>query len=198
MWNALSEFQNSVSLWVISWKNRNINDGVNKIAWLIQTDAAINPGNSWWPLINLDWKVMWINTAIIQWSEWLWFSINLTKNKIDYILNSIDKYWVIKKPFIWINYLPISESIKEQYNLKTDYWLYVINQKWSVIIWSPAEKAWIKQWDIITKIEWNNIWITNDLNQFIQSKLPWDKIKLSILREWNDKEINIEIVLWEI
>ena len=197
MWNALSEFQNSVSLWVISWKNRNINDGVNNIWWLIQTDAAVNPGNSWWPLINLDWKVMWINTAIIQWSEWLWFSINLTKNKIDYMLNSIEKYWIIKKPFIWINYLPISESIQQEYKLKSSFGLYIINQKWSVLEWSPADKAWIKAWDIITKIDWTNVWITNDLNQFIQNKLPWDIIKLSILRWWNDKEIDITVELWE-
>lgn len=198
MWNALSEFQNSVSLWVISWKNRNINDGRNKISGLIQTDAAINPGNSWWPLINLDWKVMWINTAIIEWSEWLWFSISLTKNKIDYMLDSVEKYWVIKKPFIWINYIPISESIKNQYKLNTDNWLYIINQETSVVNWSPAEIAWIKPWDIITKIDWKNIWIDFDLNQFIQNKIPGEKINMSLIRDWKDKEINITVTLWEI
>jgi len=197
MWNALAEFQNSVSLWVISWKNRNINDGVNKISWLIQTDAAINPGNSWWPLINLDWKVMWINTAIVQWSEWLWFSISLTKNKIDFILKSIEKYGVIKKPYIWINYIAINDSVKNEYNLNTNNWIYIINQEGSVISGSPADNAWIKPWDIITKINWNEINQNNDLNQFIQSIIPWDKVTLTIIRNWKDKEINIEIISWE-
>ncbi len=198
VWNALSEFQNSVSLWVISWKNRNISDGKNTIWWLLQTDAAINPGNSWWPLINLDWKVMWINTAIIEWREWLWFSIGLTKDKINYMLESIKKYGVIKKPFIWVNYLTISESIQKQYNLKSNVWLYVINEEWSVVLWSPAEKAWIKKWDIITKIDGINLWINYDLNYFIQNKSPGEKINLSILREWENNEINIIVELWEI
>lgn len=198
VWNALSEFQNSVSLWVVSWKNRNINDGINKIWWLIQTDAAINPGNSWWPLIDLDWKVMWINTAIIEWSEWLWFSISLTKDKINYMLDSVKKYGVIKKTFVWINYIPITSWVQKEYNVKTTNWLYVINQEWSVVKWSPAEKAWIKPWDVITKIDWINLWINYDLNQFIQNKLPWNKINLSIVRGNEKKEINIIVELWEI
>ncbi len=197
MWNALSEFQNSVSLWVISWKNRNINDWNNMISWLIQTDAAINPGNSWWPLINLDWKVMWINTAIIQWSEWLWFSIWLTKNKIDYMLKSISKYWVIKKPYIWINYIAINEEVQKQNNLKTNTWLYVVKQEWSVVNWSPADAEWIKPGDIITKIDWVNIWANYDLNQFIQWKIPGDIIRLTIIRDWEAAEINIDMMLWE-
>ncbi len=198
VWNALAEFQNSVSLWVISWKNRNINDGRNKIWWLIQTDAAINPWNSWGPLINLDWKVMWINTAIIEWSEWLWFSISLTKAKIDYMLSSIEKYWVIKKPYIWINYLVNSQDVQNQYNLETNNWIYVINQQWSVVDESPAAIAWIKPWDIITKIDWINLWANYDLNQYIQYKLPWDIINLTILRQWQEKEINLKVTLWEI
>lgn len=197
MWNALSEFQNSVSLGVISWKNRNINDGNNMISWLIQTDAAINPGNSGWPLINLDWKVMWINTAIIQWSVWIWFSIWLTKNKIDYMLKSIDKYWVIKKPYIWINYIPINEEVQNKFNLKTNYWLYVVKQEWSVVNGSPAEIEWIKPGDIITKIDKVNIWANYDLNQFIQWKIPWEIIRLTIIREWEPNEINIDMMLWE-
>ena len=91
IWNALAEFQNSVSLWVISWKDRTIEIWNEKLIWLLQTDAAINPWNSWWPLINLDWKVMWINTAIVDGSQWIWFSIPLNEEKINSILDSIKK-----------------------------------------------------------------------------------------------------------
>ncbi|MDD2871186.1 MAG: trypsin-like peptidase domain-containing protein [Candidatus Gracilibacteria bacterium] len=198
MGNALSEFQNSVSLGVISGKNRNINDGRNKISGLIQTDAAINPGNSGGPLINLDGKVMGINTAIIEGSEGLGFSISLTKNKIDYMLDSVEKYGVIKKPFIGINYIPISESIKNQYKLNTDNGLYIINQETSVVNGSPAEIAGIKPGDIITKIDGKNIGIDFDLNQFIQNKIPGEKINMSLIRDGKDKEINITVTLGEI
>ena len=102
--NALAEFQNSVSLGVISWINRTIEAENEKLSGLLQTDAAINPWNSWGPLINLDWKVMWINTAISGNAQWIGFSIPLSKTRVDFILKSIEKYGEIKKPFIWINY----------------------------------------------------------------------------------------------
>jgi S1-C subfamily serine protease len=89
IWNALAEFQNSVSIWVVSWLNRKIENNYTKISWLIQTDAAINPWNSGWPLINLDWKVMWINTMIINWSQNIWFAINLTQEDINDFLKKI-------------------------------------------------------------------------------------------------------------
>ena len=89
IWNALAEFQNSVSFWVISWIDRKIEDNYTKISWLIQTDTAINPWNSGWPLINLDWKVMWINTMIINWSQNIGFAISLTQDEIEEYLKKI-------------------------------------------------------------------------------------------------------------
>ncbi|MDP2090745.1 MAG: trypsin-like peptidase domain-containing protein [Candidatus Gracilibacteria bacterium] len=197
MGNALSEFQNSVSLGVISGKNRNINDGNNMISGLIQTDAAINPGNSGGPLINLDGKVMGINTAIIQGSVGIGFSIGLTKNKIDYMLKSIDKYGVIKKPYIGINYIPINEEVQNKFNLKTNYGLYVVKQEGSVVNGSPAEIEGIKPGDIITKIDKVNIGANYDLNQFIQGKIPGEIIRLTIIREGEPNEINIDMMLGE-
>lgn len=89
IWNALAEFQNSVSLWIVSWINRKIEDNYNNIKWLIQTDAAINPWNSWGPLLNLKWKVIWINTLIINWSQNLWFAISINQKEIDEYLEKL-------------------------------------------------------------------------------------------------------------
>lgn len=85
--NALAEFENSVSLWVISGKNR-------ILPWLegssfLQTDAAINPGNSGGPLLNLEGKVMGINTLIIWESEWIGFAISLTQDEVQNILQNL-------------------------------------------------------------------------------------------------------------
>ncbi len=91
IWNALSEFQNSVSFWVISWLNREIKDNYIDLSWLIQTDAAINPWNSGWPLLNLDWKVVGINTAIVNWSQNIWFAIPLHQEDIEKYLLEIKK-----------------------------------------------------------------------------------------------------------
>jgi len=91
IWNALAEFKNSVSLGVISWLDRKIKDNYIDLEWLIQTDAAINPGNSGWPLLNLDGKVMWINTAIINGSQNIWFAIQLDQAEIDWYLEKLKK-----------------------------------------------------------------------------------------------------------
>ena len=91
IWNALSEFKNSVSLWVVSWMDRKIQDNYINLEWLIQTDAAINPWNSGWPLLNLDWRVMWINTVIVSWSQNIWFAIQLDQGEVDVYLQKLKK-----------------------------------------------------------------------------------------------------------
>ena len=87
IWNSMAEFQNSVSLGIVSGKNRNLWD-----IWLynlIQTDASINPWNSWWPLINTAWNVIWINTLIINNFEKVWFAIPIDTKKINEILKKL-------------------------------------------------------------------------------------------------------------
>ena len=76
---------------MVSWIDRKIQDNYINLEWLIQTDAAINPWNSGWPLLNLDWKVMWINTAIINWSQNIWFAIQLNQDEIDVYLKKLKK-----------------------------------------------------------------------------------------------------------
>ena len=91
IWNALSEFQNSVSFGVVSGINRSIEDASIKLDWLIQTDTAINPWNSGWPLLNTQWQVMWINTVIINWSQNIWFAIELSQTDIEGFLKELKK-----------------------------------------------------------------------------------------------------------
>lgn len=202
IWNALSEFQNSVSLWVISWKNRTIEAWVQwsrntqRLSWLLQTDAAINPWNSWWPLINLAWEVMWINTAVSWQWQWVWFSIPISKSRIDFILRSIKEYWEIKRPFIWINYIPVSPWLAREFWLDYDYWAYIMNETWAVVPWSSADKVWLESWDLILSIDWVELTLENDLSSIIQNKIPWDKINLRVIKQsWEERLI--DLVLWE-
>ncbi|NDK08236.1 trypsin-like serine protease [Candidatus Gracilibacteria bacterium] len=194
--NALSEYQNSVSLGVISGKNRTIGDDTVKISGLIQTDAAINPGNSGGPLINLDGKVIGINTAIISGAEGLGFSIPLTQNRVNFMIRSIEKYGSIKKPFIGINYIINSPGIQKELKLKVSYGAYIPKMKESVVAGSNAQKAGIEPGDLILEADGNEITLDNNLSQIIQTKIPGDTIKLKILKA-NGEEKEIELTLGE-
>ncbi len=195
IWNALSEFQNSVSFWVVSGKNRIIQAWWEDLSSLIQTDTAINPGNSWGPLIDMTWKVIGINTAIASW-QWLGFSISLTSEKVAYMLDSIEKYGEIKKPFIGIYYIPLNSRISEELWISYDYGIYIPEEEWSIISWSAASDSGIQTWDIILSVDWQKITQEFSLDIILQNSFPWEKLKLEILRGWELR--NIELELWKI
>jgi serine protease Do len=187
VWNALSEFQNSVSFWVVSGKNRVIQAGGSNLSSLIQTDTAINPGNSWWPLIDTQWKVIGINTAIAWSGQWIGFAIELSSEKIAYMLNSILEYWEIKKPFIGIYYIPINDSIASELWTPNSHWVYIPNEQGSIIRWSAADIAWLKQWDIILSIDGQKITEEYTLDILMQNKFPWEELELEVLSDWFEK-----------
>lgn len=151
--NALAEFQNSVSLGIVSGKDRSIEAQGENLTGLIQTDAAINPGNSGGPLLDLTGKVIGINTAIVSGSNGIGFAISLTQEKIDYMLKSIQESGRIKRPFIGINYIPNSPGIAAELGLKSDKGIYIIDEKESVIAGSSAQKAGLEPGDIILEIQ---------------------------------------------
>lgn len=201
IWNALAQFQNTTTFWIISWKWRSIEANwedwqfSEKLSWLLQTDTAINPGNSGWPLVNLDWKVIAINTAIAGNSQNLWFAIPLSIQKINYIFDSIDKYGKIKRAFAWISYIPLNKEISKSLGLNLENWDYIPNKEGSIVNWSNADKAWLKAWDIITEVDNIKIDEKTNLSDIVQNKIPWDKIKLKIYR--NGDYINKTLELWE-
>lgn len=84
IWTPFWEFNNSLTFGIISWKDREIQDWNQKIKNLIQTDASINPWNSWGPLLNMKWEVLWVNTAVILWWQWVGFAIDLTNKELNY------------------------------------------------------------------------------------------------------------------
>ena len=191
--NALAEFQNSVSLGIVSGKNRTINAQWTLLSNLIQTDAAINPGNSGWPLINLNGEIIGINTAIAGRTTWIGFAISMTQSRVDYIIKSIEEHWVIKRPFIGINYIANSSTIAQEFWLPVEYWAYIVNEPWSIVSWSSAEKAGLLPGDLITHINDRRIIVVQDLASILQNSLPWDMLKLRIMRQWEVRDISLEL-----
>lgn len=192
--NALAEFQNSVSLWIISGKDRILEAGGDTLSGLIQTDAAINPWNSGGPLINLSGEVIWINTAIASWGNGIGFAIALSTERIDYILKSISEHGRIKRPFIGISYIQNSAGVARELGLWLDYGVYVVDDVWSVVAWSSAEKAGIEPGDIILEVNGETISSSQVLGNIIQNSIPGNTLKLKVLKKSGKSEtINLEL-----
>lgn len=193
--NALGEFQNSVTVGVVSAKARKIDTPEGSLDGLIQTDAAINPGNSGGPLINLSGQVVGINTAIAGGAEGIGFAINIDSVKT--ALDSVQKTGTIVRPFLGVRYLPLNKEIARSANLPSEKGALVYRganpTDIPVVAGSPAEKAGIKENDIILKINNQELNENTSLVSLLQKYKPGDTIDLTILRGGQEMKIPVKL-----
>ncbi|MBD3360191.1 trypsin-like serine protease [Candidatus Peregrinibacteria bacterium] len=197
--NPLLEFNNSVSKGVISGLSRNITAGTRyfgKTEYLegvIQTDAAINPGNSGGPLLDLSGKVIGVNVAIAN-GENLGFAI--PSNVVETAVKSVKEKGRIVRPFLGVRYIPVTKALKEKNNLSVDYGALVLRgesmEDLAVIPGSPADKAGIQENDIILEIDGKKLKDIS-LAKIISSKNVGQEIELKILREGEEKTVNVTL-----
>jgi serine protease Do len=195
--NALGEFQNTVSFGVISGLRRSItasdqSGNVERLEGLIQTDAAINFGNSGGPLINLKGEVIGVNTAIAGGAENIGFAIPI--NRAKKMIEEVKTKGKIEVPFLGIYYILINEEVQKKFNLPVDYGAYVYRERQSAIIPnSPSELYGLRDKDIILEMDGEKITPQNSLAQIIMKKSVGQKVNLKVLR---DKEtLNIYVIL---
>ncbi len=197
--NALGEFRNTVSVGVISGLGRTVSasgseGGVETLEDIIQTDAAINPGNSGGPLMNTKGEVIGINTAIAEGGQSIGFTIPINQAKRD--IQQVTANGKISYPFLGIRYILVNADLQSKNKLAVDYGAWV--QKGSqgeaaVTAGSPADKAGIKEGDIVLELNNEKITEDNSLSKIIQKYNPLDKVTLKILRD--KKEMNIDVTL---
>jgi len=151
--SPLGDFKNSVTTGVVSATGRSIDTGEGyKIEDLIQTDAAINQGNSGGPLVNLAGEVIGLNTLIVRSSrsgtaaEGLGFAVSA--NSIVAIASQIIETGRFSRPFIGIRYQTITPNIANRYRLPVEYGAYITE----VVENSPADLAGLRSDDIIVEI----------------------------------------------
>ena len=198
--NALAEFRNTVSTGVISGLGRKITASggsfVETLEDVIQTDAAINKGNSGGPLLNLKGEVIGINTAMAIDAQSIGFAIPINKAKKD--IEQVKTIGKIVYPFLGIRYILINEKVKQEYGLSIDYGALIVDGgPGKPAVWpdSAAERGDLKEGDIV--LEFNNEKITfeNTLAKIIMKYNPGDEVVLKILRD--EQEIIINVVLDE-
>ena len=198
--NALGEFRNTISVGVISGLGRTITASggglVEILEDVIQTDAAINKGNSGGPLLNLKGEVIGINTATVIGAQSIGFAIPVNNAKKD--IEQVKTIGKIVYPFLGVRYVLINEKIKEEQGLSVDYGILIVPGKQgesAIFPDSPAETAGLKEGDIILEFNNEKISISNSLAKIILKHNPGDKVKLKILS--GDKEKTIWVILSE-
>ena len=199
--NALGKFENSVTVGVVSGRNRQIQatdaNGSNAetIDNMIQTDAAINAGNSGGPLINLAGQVIGINTAVASGAQSVGFAIpiNTAKSAID----SIKATGKIVRPYLGVRYIQITPDVATQAKLPVNYGALVKSgsglTELAVVPSSPADKAGIVENDIIEEVNGEKIDENHTLIGLVQQYKVGDTIELKVLSKGNEKTVKVKL-----
>jgi len=200
--NALGEFHDTVSSGIVSGMSRAItafsgfNAQTSQLRGLIQTDAAINPGNSGGPLVNMEGKVIGINTATVMGAQNIGFAIPINYAKKD--LEEVMKYGKIKRPFLGVRYIVLSKELAKYHKLAVDYGALIVREtlgEEALVKGSAADKAGLKEYDIILELNKEKITEKNPLANVLQKYKIGEEVSLKILRQ--GKEINLKVKLEE-
>jgi serine protease Do len=179
--------QSSITCGVISAVNREVTDSDGKKFTLIQTDAAINSGNSGGALVNSEGKVIGINTLKLSGTgiEGMGFAIPI--NSTTDITSQLIQYSKVKRPYIGISGMDLDEQTAKKYNLVAG--VYVK----SVEDFSAAEKAGMKAGDVIIEAEGKKISKMDELNEIKNSHNIGDELKIKVNRNGQEKELTVTL-----
>ena len=179
----------SVTCGIVSATNREVTDSDGKQYTLIQTDAAINSGNSGGALVNSEGKVIGINTLKVSGTgiEGMGFAIPI--NSTTDVTSQLIQYSKVKRPYIGITGIDLSESLSNKYSIPLNEGVYVK----SVEDFSSAEKAGLKSGDIIIEADGSKVTKMDDLNKIKNSHKVGDEMKLKINRDNQEKEVTLTL-----
>lgn len=200
-----SDYANSVTEGIISAKNRTITtqaeSGGTVSMNAIQTDAAINPGNSGGPLINAAGQVIGINSIKISNSgsdtsvEGMGFAI--PSDTVVNIINQLEKNGKIERPALGVSMIDLSYISEEQQEkiLKVP-----LSVKQGVVVksvqsGSPAQKAGLQEYDVITKVDGKEITSSTELQNILYNKQVGDKMTITYYHEDSEKTTTVNLTM---
>lgn len=197
--NALGEFQNTVSVGVISGLDRRIVAGdvtaQSVIVGAIQTDAAINRGNSGGPLLNLSGEVIGINTAIIIGSENIGFAIPIAKAAR--ALADVQEFGHISRPWLGVRFVNVTEEIAEARDLPEAYGAIILGssdgRQPGVFLGSPAADAGIREGDVILEVDGVRVTASNPLDVVIAGYSVGDTLTLRMYSDRAERSLSVTL-----
>lgn len=201
---SLGEFDNTVSKGVVSGLSRSIEAGgasgaggagVETLRGLIQTDAAINPGNSGGPLLDLSGNVIGMNVAVAQ-AQGISFAIPSNAVQLDFgQVQSSGKITGVERAFLGVRYQPITTELQSTNKLTYNYGMLVSsdNGQPAVVSGSPADKAGLKENDIILEMDGKQLNERFLLSDAIDQHKPGDTVTIKISHNGTEKTIQVQL-----
>ncbi len=186
--------QASLTVGVVSAKGRN-NLDLTRIEDYIQTDAAINRGNSGGPLLNLNSEVVGMNTAIVTTMAtggYMGIGFAIPSNLLKAVLADLEHDGSFKRGFLGVTLQPVDDNLAQAFGLDKAEGALIAE----VAKDSPAEKGGIKQGDIIIKYNQQPVTNIGALRNAVSMMKPGSKIVLSILRNGKPIELTLDIGLF--
>jgi len=187
--------ESTVTAGIVSAKGRNIgiiktqDDNGRQMAGIesyIQTDAAVNPGNSGGALVNTNGELVGINSAIATpTGSFAGYSFAVPVNIVSKVVNDLMKYGIVQRGYLGVSMETVTDELAKKDNLMDVNGVYVD----SVLPGSAAEEAGMKQGDVITKINGQDVNASPEVQEQVSRYHPGDKITVSFVRDGKEKTI---------
>ncbi len=180
----------TVTAGIISAKGRNINiiNDRTAIESFIQTDAAVNPGNSGGALVNTRGQLIGINTAIsTHTGSFEGYSFAVPSNIVRKVVDDLIAYGTVQRAFLGVNIANVSAELAKEQELSTNSGVYIIEVPSN----GAAAEAGIERGDVIVKIDGDAVTKVAELTEKIGRKRPGDKIKVTVYRGKKLKEFDV-------
>lgn len=188
----------TVTAGIVSAKGRNLNllrdprrpESQYSIESFIQTDAAVNPGNSGGALVSSDGKLVGINTAIAsQNGQYAGYSFAVPVNLMKKIVGDLTKYGEVQRGFLGVSIQDVNSQLADKEGLKEVRGVYVAKVNPN----SGADDAGIKDKDVIIKVDDKFVNSSSELQEQVGKRSPGEKVKIVVLRD--NKELNFDVTL---
>lgn len=184
----------TVTAGIISAKSRDLNEYDGNYQSFIQTDAAVNPGNSGGALVNTRGELIGINTAITSLTgSYIGYSFAVPSNSAKKIIDDIIEYGDVQKAIIGVTTTPITEASQKEYDVDDSQGVIIAGIESD----SGAEQAGLKKGDVIKEIDGIKIRKFSDLSGYLSSKSPNDVVDVKVTRKGNSVSLPVKLKKYE-
>ncbi|MGM9735566.1 MAG: Do family serine endopeptidase [Candidatus Cryptobacteroides sp.] len=185
------DLRSTITAGIVSAKGRSMPNytGEFKIESFIQTDAAVNPGNSGGALVDKAGNLIGINTAIIsQTGSYAGYSFAVPSNIVKKVVSDLMDFGSVKRALLGITMQPVDDKIAKEMKLSSVNGVYIVEVSEN----GAADKAGVKKGDVLVAIDSTRITNTASVQELVSKFSPGDTAELTIIRDGKEKKLEVK------